>query len=299
MSSAEILSDSSRHERHSWRKTGIGMERELSYPERMYSILNRELHGQHCGFIGATIQVQSSTSGAPSRLLNASELHARMIEAFKQTRWRYPTLAAYVVDDKKAIYKEESKDGIQHWAERTVSTVIREGGWLGLRQHLSRTFPLPTGAGDFHLAYVVISPDEALKSGVSNFDVVMHTSHVFVDGSGIKCIFNEFLSRLASPMGIEKIIWGQEVGRLFPPSVVLMKEEQEEVKHTKPASNTPFPTLSTLTGFSKVNNALIMNMHCSSSTHHIAARYRTSYLSTRTRGPEARASRHTACLTHI
>ncbi|CZR58396.1 uncharacterized protein PAC_08288 [Phialocephala subalpina] len=249
MSPVEVLGDSNRREQHSWRKTGIGMERQLSYPERMYSILNRELHGQHCGFIGATIHVQSSISGAPARHLNASELHARAIEAFKQTRWRYPTLAAYVVDDKKAIYKDESENGIQHWAERTVSTVIREGGWLGLRQHLSRTFPLPTGAGDFHLTYVVISPDEAVQSGVSNFDVVMHTSHIFVDGTGIKCIFNEFLSRLASPISAEDIVWGQEVARLFPPSVVLMKEEVLE--QPKPASNAPFPTLSTLAGFSK------------------------------------------------
>ncbi|KAF8853973.1 hypothetical protein BDZ45DRAFT_806236 [Acephala macrosclerotiorum] len=254
MSFVEVLSDKSRREQHSWRRTGIGMERQLSYPERMYSILNRELYGQHCGFIGATIQVQSSMSGTPARLLGASELHATAIEAFKQTRWRYPTLAAYVVDDKKAIYKEESENGIQHWAERTVSIVIREGGWLGLRQHLSRTSPLPTGAGDLHLAYVVISPEEAVKSGVSNFDVVMHTSHIFVDGTGIKCIFNEFLSRIASPIGAEQIIWGQEVCRLFPPSVVLMKED--EVEHSKPASNIPFPTLSTLKGLSKPDTGL-------------------------------------------
>ncbi|KUJ07392.1 uncharacterized protein LY89DRAFT_743015 [Mollisia scopiformis] len=251
MSSEEVAGESNRRKQYSWRETSTGMERLLSYPERMYSILNRELHGQHCGFIGATIQIQSNASGAAARFLATSQLHARAIEAFKQTRWRFPSLAATVADDKRAIYKHDSIDGINHWAERTVSLVIREGGWLGLRQHLSRTSPLPNGAGDFHLAYIVVSPDEAVQSAVSNFDVVLHTSHVFVDGTGVKCIFNEFLDRLASPMGKGEIIWGQEIFRLLPPSVVLMKEEAEE-QTSKPVSNTPFfPTLSTLTGFTK------------------------------------------------
>ena len=251
MASAETRDDVSRREQHSWRETGTGMERLLSYPERMYSILNKKLHGQHCGFIGATIQVRSRPSGASSRFMSASQLHARAIEAFKQTRFRYPTLAANVVEDKKTIYKHESTAAIHHWAERTVSMVVRDEGWLALRQHLSRTSPLPNGAGDSHLLYLVISPSEALQSGISEFDVVLHTSHVFVDGTGVKCIFNEFLARLASPMAAEEIQWGQETSRLFPPSVVLMKPEEQD-QTPKASSNTPFPTLSTLTGFSKV-----------------------------------------------
>jgi hypothetical protein len=252
MASKETQDNVSRREQHSWRETGTGMERLLSYPERMYSILNKKLHGQHCGFIGATIQIKSRTSETPTRLMNVPQLHARAIEAFKQTRFRYPTIATNVVEDKKTTYKHESTAAIHHWAERTISMVIRDGGWLALRQHLSRTSPLPNGAGDSHLLYLVISPSEALQSGISEFDVVLHTSHVFVDGTGVKCIFNEFLARLASPMAADEIFWGQETSRLFPPSVVLMKPEEDQTP--KATSNTPFPTLSTLTGFSKVCN---------------------------------------------
>lgn len=257
MASARAMSDSSRLDQYSWQAVGTGMERLLSYPERMYSILNKKLHGQHCGFIGATIQVQARNLAAPTPLMSASQLHARAIEAYKQTRWRYPTLAATVTEDKKATYKHESIAGIHYWAERTVSLVIRDGGWLDLRQHLSRTFPLPNGAGDCHLIYLVVSPAETLRSGISRFDVVLHTSHVFVDGTGVKCIFNEFLARLASPVAADRITWGQETARLCPPSVVLMKQEERERTSKSTSSGPSFPTLSTLTGLSKVCDSIV------------------------------------------
>jgi len=83
--------------------------------------------------------------------------------------------------------------------------------------------------------YIVTRPDETEKPELTNFDVLMHTHHVFTDGSGIRTILIEFLVRLASPPASEEVSWGKGVERLFLPSCTLVKEEEADISMQKQA----------------------------------------------------------------
>jgi hypothetical protein len=214
-----------------WANSGDGshsVSRKLTYMERMYFLCNERFYGQSCPFIGATISLQHQDPASGLYSFNFLELQNRAVEAFCQTRWMYPTVAARVVDGDKALYNIESKVDVKKWAERTVSTISQDGGWLLLRNRLSRDSSMPSMDGDYCLVYLLIRPDEAARPGLTTFDVLMHMHHVFADGSGIRSILNEFLSRLASPLDSEEYIWGQEVERLLPPCILLEKEDEQE-----------------------------------------------------------------------
>ena len=225
------------------------LSRQLTYLERMFVILNQALHGQNCPFIGATISLQRQDDSPESHSINISQLHKRAVEAFCQTRWKYPTVAAHVVEGDKALYRVESEVDVKKWAERTVSTISQDGGWLELRERLSRDSPIPTKDDDYCVMYLIVRPDEAAKPELTTFDVLMHTHHVFTDGAGIRSILHEFLARLADPLAPEEIIWGQEVDKLLPPSILLEKEEEPEV--TDGTTTLPPPRKS-LQGYTKV-----------------------------------------------
>jgi hypothetical protein len=203
------------------------MSRQLTNFERMFVIFNQALHGQNCPFFGATISVQRPDRSIESPSFNLPWLQERAVEAFCQTRWKYPTVAARVIDGDKALYNIESEVEVKAWAERTVSTIAQDGGWIALRESLSRNSPIPTKDGDYCLFYLIVRPDEAESPKLMTFDVLMHTHHVFTDGSGVRTIFNEFLTRLADPLAPGEIVWGQEVDRLLPASILLEKEETE------------------------------------------------------------------------
>lgn len=94
-------------------------------------------------------------------------------------------------------------------------------------------------------------PDEAAKGNLTTFDVLMHTHHVFTDGSGIRTILNEFLTRLAQPLPHNDISWGKETERLLPASILLVKDEEPEAEVT---SSTPPVRLK---GFSKASILLV------------------------------------------
>lgn len=216
---------------YQWTKSKSGalsMSRDLTNLERMFVIFNKDLHGQNCPFIGASISLQRQGLSESAPGFNVSELRKRAIEAFCQTRWRYPTVAARVVDETKAVYNIESEDKTKQWAERTVRMVSQEGGWASVRERVSRDAPIPSPDGDYCLMYIITQPHEAEKKELTTFDVLMHTHHVFTDGSGIRSILNEFLERLASPLASTKVTWGKELDRLFPPSCLLVKEEEPE-----------------------------------------------------------------------
>jgi hypothetical protein len=204
------------------------MSRKLTNLERMFVIFNKDLYGQNCPFIGASISIKRGEQSTQFPSFSVSELKARAEEAFCQTRWKYPTVAARVVDETKAVYDLQLEDEVKQWSGRTVSMVSQEGGWVSVRERVSREAPIPSPNGDYCLMYIITRPDEAEKSEVTTFDVLMHTHHVFTDGSGIRTILNEFLERLASPLASEEVSWGKEVERLFLPSCMLVKEEEEE-----------------------------------------------------------------------
>jgi len=201
--------------------------RHLSNLERLFETFNRDLYGQNCPFLCASISVKRSAK-SPLSPLNVSQLQKRAVEAFCQTRFRYPTVAARVVDGDKALYPVESAAEVKVWAERVVTTVTADGGWLALRERLSRDEPIPTPAGDYCLMYLVVRPDEAESDEITTFDVLMHTHHVFIDGAGVRSVMQEFLSRIAAPLVAEEISWGTEVDKLFPPANLLVKEDEPE-----------------------------------------------------------------------
>lgn len=249
---------------YSWAKSAdssFSMSRQLTNFERMFVIFNQALHGQNCPFFGATISLQRQDRELESPPFKLSWLQERAVEAFCQTRWKYPTVAARIIDGDKALYNIEPKAEVKKWAERTVSIVAQDGGWMSLRERLSRTSPIPTKDGDYCLFYLIVRPDETENIGVTTFDVLMHTHHVFTDGSGIRTIFNEFLTRLADPLASEGITWGQEVERLLPASILLEKE----VADTADGVITPPVAGEKLKGYFKVRctkNIQTVNYKC-------------------------------------
>lgn len=208
-----------------WRTSedGTTSSRALTNFERMFVIFNRDLYGQNCPFIGASLTLQSASSST----FSSAELEKRTTAAFIQTRWTYPSVAARLLHDEKALYDIEDEAGIQNWAKRTVKVVKAEGGWFALREKLSKETAIPSVDGDYCLMYIIIPPSE--DGTISNFDVLMHTHHVFTDGAGIRSILNQFLERLAAPISNEEIIWGKETDRLLPPSLLLGMEDEPEL----------------------------------------------------------------------
>jgi hypothetical protein len=290
---------------YSWVNSPSGsrsMSRKLTNLERMFVIFNQELYGQNCPFMGATVslQRQAQDRSPKSESFNLSQLRTRAVEAFCQTRWKYPTVAARIADGDKALYNIESEENVKKWADRTVCTVSQDGGWLALRERLSRESPLPTSDGDYCLFYLIAQPDEVVKPELQVFDVLMHTHHAFTDGSGIRVILNEFLERLADPLDPEEIVWGQEVERLLPAAILLEKEEEPEAIN---GAITPSVPEERLKGFYQVYYPRYKNLNAALKLtddfllH--AARRRTSRLSARYSRPKARASRQSFVMSHI
>ena len=225
------------------------MSRKFTSLERMFVIFNQNMYGQNCPFMGASISLQGRCYSSELKPFNISRLHTRAINAFCQTRWKYPTVAARVADGEKVSYNIESSEGVEKWAERTVFTICQDGGWLALRERLSRESPLPTPDGDCCLFYLIVRPDDTVKPELQSFDVLMHTHHALNDGSGIRVILNEFLERLADPLPDNEMVWGEETQRLLPAAVLLEKVDEPES-----ADSTPMPLVpeQRLKGFHKV-----------------------------------------------
>ncbi|KAG4438589.1 hypothetical protein IFR05_005913 [Cadophora sp. M221] len=245
----------------------LSMVRNLNNTERMFVFLNRDMYSQNCPYIGASISIQNTESpSGQSLVFDLTELEKRAVEAFCQTRWRYPTIAARVIEDSKAIYHIEEEDQVLQWAKRSVTVVVADGGWIAKREQVSRDLPLPSPDGDYTVIYLIVKPEESTRGIITTFDVLMHTHHVykfwtmldlflleslkddeclpsfflaireqltwrsfvqvFTDGSGIRSILNEWISRLANPLPSDEIHWGKEVDKLLPPSNVLVEPDQ-------------------------------------------------------------------------
>lgn len=237
-----------------WDNDAPVMVRQLTNLERMFVILNRDLYGQNCPFLGATISIEHHGDDVSSKplFLTPATLRTRAIEAFCQTRWVYPTVAARLARDSEAIYPVESEAQVKAWAERTVFMVEDDGGWITLRERLSRESPIPSIDGDYCLIYLIVSPAETAKSGILTFDILIHTHHVFTDGAGIRSILNEFLTRLAEPLESTEMQWGQEVGRLLPASPLLEKDEEAEAAPQTGQVNGASVSADRLKGWTKV-----------------------------------------------
>jgi hypothetical protein len=204
------------------------MTRQFASMESMFVIFNQMLYGQNCPYMGASISLKGRNYSSEFQPFNISQLHARATKAMCQTRWKYPTIAARVLDFNTAGYNVESNANVGKWADRTVFTVCHDGGWLTLRERLSRDSLLPTPEGDCCLFYLIVRPEETLEHELQAFDILLHTHHAFIDGSGLRTVMNEYLERLADPLSDDEIVWGGETQRLLPAAVVLGTPEGPE-----------------------------------------------------------------------
>lgn len=156
----------------------LSMTRSLTNIESMFVMLNRDLYGQNSPFIGASILVQNTAPPSLPQVFNLAKLGKKALSAFCQTRWRYPTVAARVTEDNKAVYHIEKAAKVFQWAERTVKVVVADGGWPALREQVSRDLPIPSPSGDYCLVYLVVKPGEDDGGSITNFDILMHLHHV-------------------------------------------------------------------------------------------------------------------------
>lgn len=134
-------------------------------------------------------------------------------------------VACKVIGAKDIVYNIENAEGVEEWSKRTVRVVREGGGWLPLREKLSREAQMPSADGDCCAVYVMYSPDQE-TADLRTADVLIHFHHALVDGSGIRTILNEFLTQLADPDKVRPI-WGAEISRLYAASIDLTTEEEK------------------------------------------------------------------------
>ena len=175
-------------------------------------MLNEYALGQSCPSLGVTVPVDHSV---PSTL-DIKTLSSRLKQAFITTRWAHPTVATQVKDSKELVYRVHDTDGVATWAKRTVQYVEAPGGWLAKYEELSREAVLPTAMGDCALLYLVTSPDQASKSQITEFNLLLHVHHSLVDGTGLRSIMDYILTELATSDSSISFSWGEEVDRLQP-----------------------------------------------------------------------------------
>ena len=156
--------------------------RHLTNIERMFVALNRDLYGQNCPFIGASLSIKNTNLSNQPRIFDLAELRKGAVEAFCQTRWRYPTVAARVDEDSKAVYSIDGDHEVKTWAERSVKTIVTDGGWLALREKLSRDAPMPSSTGDYCVVYLIVNAQDTAASNLRGFDILMHMHHVSSPG---------------------------------------------------------------------------------------------------------------------
>ena len=275
------------------------MTRKLANLEKLFAIFNKNMYGQNCPLMGASMSIQHSGKGSESGApLNMSRLYFRALTAFAQTRWKYPTVAATMPDLETVSYRIESSKGVEKWTNRTVFLICRDGGWQALRERLSRTSAIPSESGDCCVFYLIVSPEQTLKTEIEEFDILMHTHHTLVDGSGIRVILNEFLERLANPMESETIVWGEETARLFPAAVAL--ERPASSPSNDAAQTTQAVPEERLKAFSKVRcHCIWLGGEDSRLKYSSTAGHWPACLSARNQRTETRTSRHALGFSYI
>ncbi|KAG9252531.1 uncharacterized protein F5Z01DRAFT_638401 [Emericellopsis atlantica] len=200
---------------HPWAKSEARPElysRTLTTPEFVLAMLNEYALGQSCPSLGVTVSVDRSV---PSTL-DIQTLSSRLEQAFIATRWTHPTVAIQVRGSKEMIYRVHDAEGVATWAKRTVQYVEAPGGWLAKYEQLSREAVLPTAIGDSALLHLVMSPEQASKSQITEFDLLLHVHHSLVDGAGLRTIMNYILTELATSDSSISFSWGEEGDSLQP-----------------------------------------------------------------------------------
>jgi 15-O-acetyltransferase Tri3 len=228
---------SSHHQRptiHPWTKSTASQSvysRTLATPEYMLSMLNDYALGHNCPYLGANISVQyAGLAPSSSSVLSIDDLKSRVMQAFIHTRWIHPMVASQISESKRMVYKVEQSPEVTEWADRTVKTVQQGSGWLALREKLSREVVLPSKDGDCVFLYLIVSPDQASRSQICEFDLLLHVHHGLADGAGLRSTMNEILTFMANPEPGECHVWGEEVDRLTPTALDVADISNEMMK---------------------------------------------------------------------
>lgn len=220
---------SSRPVYHPWTKSeGVAesYSRTLTTPEKILALLNEYAQGQSCPYLGVTVSIDHASSSS----FSVGDLKSRLDQAFIATRWTYPTVAAQVKDCKKVVYNVHDADGMAAWAKRTVQYAELAGGWPAKHENISRETPLPTRDGDCALLYLVLSPQQAIQSQITQFDLLLHFHHTLSDGAGLRSIMNTILTNLANPVPQSRFSWGEEARRLEPAALDAAAISDESAK---------------------------------------------------------------------
>jgi len=105
-------------------------------------------------------------------------------------------------------------EGVRAWAGRTIRLVDRAPDLDDYRFSIA-LMPIPDEHGDQTFIHIIHRSD-------TEYDFLLHTSHVPFDGSGIKIVMREFFERLArkisdpSSVSEHRCQWGTETSNLLP-----------------------------------------------------------------------------------
>ncbi|KAF7562613.1 hypothetical protein G7046_g1528 [Stylonectria norvegica] len=216
---------------HPWTKSTTCPDeysRSLATQEFMLSMLNEYALGHNSPYLGVTVSIEHPDNDHNPLILQ--DLQARVTQAFIHARQTMPVVACQIRHSKQMVYKVEEAIDVAKWAARTVRAVESRGGWLDLHDKLSREVILPSEDGDCAFLYLIVKPEEAEKSQVTEFDLLLHMHHGLADGAGLRSIMNEVLVGLHLPRQDKSHSWGQEVEKLNPAALDVAIISEEVVK---------------------------------------------------------------------
>jgi len=182
----------------------------------------------------------------------------RLRDVWIALRYTFPIIASQTECDKLGdpfmTYRVEPDVAkVKEWAARTICIANGAQGLDGLRFDLSLK-DLPNELGDQTMLHVCRTTD-------SQYGLLIHTSHVPVDGIGVKIIFNRLLTSLATYIGgapLPDVKWGSEAVNLTPALPFATTEPLEGSEYTR--------TLSTI----------MEDLHTAMPVSHIAHSFRLS-----------------------
>lgn len=210
----------------------------------------RLARGEQILFFGSYIHIPNSV---PRKWL---------IDATRQSwislRYQIPTIAAstYVADNgeyRLAYTPPKSRDDVTHWAGRTlIVSTSKEEDTIGLdklREELAQA-EVPSPEGDQTWLHLVLpSSTNGNDEVISDFGLLIHTSHTPFDGIGLRILSNRFLKLLANELtshsnSHSKLEWGKEVDNLLPATMsILDPSEPRPISPTskdEPSFNLPY-----------------------------------------------------------
>lgn len=221
--------------RYKWRqddKVFSRFKREVGGGELYDDILNFHKQGEQNLFLGTYIELYQ-----PYQFPQASDFIDLLRKAWISLRWDVPTVASQTLHEPRdgslwpaslLVYTLASnRSEVEAWAKETV--ILKEGykDLDTLRYDIvTGVIPEEDLVPQTFLYYTPMSP--------TSFGLLIYTSHVPFDGSGVKVLMSRFLEHLsryisdsqydASEFARHK--WGEENANLIPSSSEILREHE-------------------------------------------------------------------------